>query len=304
MKWMRRIAIGAIVVVVVVNLFFVGAAYYGAGKMEHPQWMRPAPRKNPKAAFGLNYEDVSFRTEDGATLRGWFVPAGQSEVGVVTVHGAGANRSEFLSEAKILHDAGYPVLLFDCRGHGASDEVGRGISLGAREHRDVEAAVSYARQSRGMKRVVVLGCSQGAASSIEAAGEDKEIDGVIAEASFLEPDEVLEFATHKIRPDLKPWFVTMMCRIAVWRMGGSGMPGPVDAVAKISPRPVLLMQGSADEMVPPHDVQILYDHASDPKVIWIGDGAGHCQLADKYPDQYRARILDFMSRYFPLDSHR
>ena len=64
------------------------------------------------------------------------------------------------------------------------------------------------------------------------------------------------------------------------------------------------MQGSADKMVPPHDVQTLYDHASDPKIIWIGDGAGHCELADKYPDQYRARILDFMSRYFPLDSPR
>src|SRR5215469_2242591 len=52
MKWIPRIAVGAIVVLVIVNLFFVGAAYYGAGKMMHPQWTRPAPRKNPKAAFG------------------------------------------------------------------------------------------------------------------------------------------------------------------------------------------------------------------------------------------------------------
>src|SRR5271169_2679077 len=119
MKWIRRISIGAIVVAGIVNLFFISAAYYGAGKIMHPQWMRPAPRKNPKAAFGLAYEDVSFQTEGGATLRGWFVPARQSDVGVVTVHGAGANRSEFLAEAKMLDDAGYPVLLFDCRGHGA-----------------------------------------------------------------------------------------------------------------------------------------------------------------------------------------
>ena len=31
MKWLRRIASGAIVVAVIVNLFLVGAAYYGAG---------------------------------------------------------------------------------------------------------------------------------------------------------------------------------------------------------------------------------------------------------------------------------
>jgi uncharacterized protein len=77
------------------------------------------------------------------------------------------------------------------------------------------------------------------------------------------------------------------------------MPGPIDAVAQIAPRPVLLMQGSADDTVPPNDVQALFAQAREPKSIWIGEGAGHCQLSEKYPEQYRQHVLDFLTRYFP-----
>jgi fermentation-respiration switch protein FrsA (DUF1100 family) len=92
----------------------------------------------------------------------------------------------------------------------------------------------------------------------------------------------------------------MMNWIAVWRMGGHGMPGPLDAIGQIAPRPILLMQGSADDTVPPNDVQVLFDHAREPKSIWIGEGAGHCQLREKYQQQYRQHVLDFLTRDFPI----
>ena len=303
MKWVRRLILAIIVVVVLFQIFIVGVAFYGAGQMQVRRSAneRRTLKRDPRSAFGLAYEDVTFKAEDGETLRGWFVPAsGPADVGVVTVHGLSANREEFMADAKMLHDAGYAVLMFDCRGHGTSDGDGRTLSLGVREHRDVEAAVAYLKQNRGMKRIVALGCSQGAVSSIEAAAEDKDIDGVIAQASFASLYEIMTVGTSRARPDLKPWFVAMMTDMAVWRMGGRGLDGPIDAVGKISPRPVLLMQGSADELVPPGDVQVLYDHAREPKSIWIGEGARHCQLERTYPDQYREHVLDFMNKYFPV----
>jgi fermentation-respiration switch protein FrsA (DUF1100 family) len=302
-RWLRRILVAIAAIAVLLALLIAGAAFYGAGQMMHPRRRAytPAIETNPKDKWGMSYEEVEFRAEDGATLRGWWIP-GSSEAGVVAVHGAGADRLEFLDESKWLHDAGYSVLLFDCRAAGLSDQRGRGISLGVREHRDVESAVAWMK-SRGVRHVVSLGCSQGAASSIEAGAEDKDIEGVIAEASFLEPEEVLEFNVRKVRPDLSSWFIEMMSDIAVWRMGGRGAEGPIDVVSRIAPRPLLLMQGSADSMVPPDDVQTLYEHAGEPKMIWIGDGAGHCELGSKYPDQYRSRILEFMTRYFPLGAN-
>jgi alpha-beta hydrolase superfamily lysophospholipase len=302
MKWVRRILLFALAGFALLAIFIVGAAFYGAGKMitRTSSDENRIIQGNPETALGLAYEDVSFKAEDGETLRGWFVPAASADVGVVTVHGLGANRLEFLRDAKTLHDSGYAVLMFDCRGHGMSDGSGRILRLGIWEHRDVEAAAAYLKQSRGIKRVIVFGCSQGAASAIEAAAEDKDIDAVIAEASILSPRDILTVATRRARPDLAPGSVAMMTWIAVWRMGGRGMPGPIDAITQIAPRPVLLMQGSADEAVPPNDVRVLFDQALEPKWIWVGEGAGHCELREKYPQQYRQHVIDFLTRYFPI----
>jgi len=302
MKWVRRITFFALAAVALMAMFFLGAAYYGSGKIitRTPSDQNRTIDGNPKTALGLAYEDVSFKAEDGETLRGWFLPAAAADVAVVTVHGLGANRLEFLHEAKMLHDAGYAVLMFDCRGHGMSDGSGRILRLGIWEHRDVEAAAAYLKRNRNIKRVIVFGCSQGAASSIQAAAEDKDIDGVIAEASILSPRDIITVAIRRARPDLGPGFVAMMTWISVWRMGGNGMPGPVDVITQIAPRPVLLMQGSADDSVPPSDVRTLYTHAREPKSIWIGEGAGHCQLREKYPQEYRQHVIDFLTHYFPL----
>jgi uncharacterized protein len=301
MKWVRRILLSALAGLALIAMFIVGAAYYGAGKIitRTSSNENRTIRGNPETALGLAYEDVSFKAEDRETLRGWFVPAASARVGVVTVHSLGSNRLEFLPDAKMLHDSGYAVLMFDCRGHGMSDGSGRILRLGIWEHRDVEAAATYLKRNRGTKQVIVIGCSQGAASAIEAAAEDNDIEGVIAEASILSPRDILTVAVRRARPDLGPRFVAMMTWIAVWRMGGRGIPGPVDAITRIASRPVFLMQGSADETVPPNDVRVLYDQAREPKSIWIGEGAGHCELREKYPQQYRQHVVDFLTHYFP-----
>ena len=131
MKWVRRILISALTGLALVATFFVGAAYYGAGKIisRTSSDENRAIDGNPETALGLAYEDVSFKAEDGETLRGWFVPAVSADVGVITVHGLGANRLEFLGDTKMLHDAGYAVLMFDCRGHGMSDPAARRVLM-------------------------------------------------------------------------------------------------------------------------------------------------------------------------------
>jgi fermentation-respiration switch protein FrsA (DUF1100 family) len=59
------------------------------------------------------------------------------------------------------------------------------------------------------------------------------------------------------------------------------------------------MQGSGDDTVPPNDVRALFDQAREPKSIWIGEGAGHCQLREKFPHQYRQTRDRFPDALFP-----
>jgi fermentation-respiration switch protein FrsA (DUF1100 family) len=60
------------------------------------------------------------------------------------------------------------------------------------------------------------------------------------------------------------------------------------------------MQGTDDRQVPPHDGAALYAAARTPKELWMADGANHCGIIDKYPDDYRSRVLSFLARYLPV----
>ena len=50
-------------------------------------------------------------------VRGWYVPT-RNRATVILTHGAGADRSQVLPEARTLVQGGFGVLLFDWPGHG------------------------------------------------------------------------------------------------------------------------------------------------------------------------------------------
>ena len=115
---------------------------------------------NPKD-FGLEYEDVSFVSSDGATLSGWLVKGSTDKVIIQSHFGVQCSRAgyspevqgmikmwdkdiEFLNQAKYLVDAGYTVLMYDFRNHGESGSGPRPwITWGPEESKDVIAAVDF-----------------------------------------------------------------------------------------------------------------------------------------------------------------
>ena len=126
------------------------------------------------AKLGLPYEDVRFAARDGAAeIGGWCIPGDAEAPVIIMVHGRDASRTAavgggFLEEAKLLHDAGYGVLIIDLRGHGQSSDAR--FTFGIKERSDVLGAVDWLLL-RGVvpRRIGVLGLSLGAAAAIGAA---------------------------------------------------------------------------------------------------------------------------------------
>src|SRR5687767_11840228 len=89
------------------------------------------------AAAGLEFADVSFRTEDGERLHAWWVPAPGPVIGhVLLCHGNAGNIGDRMAHVELLSAAGFDVLAFDYRGYGRSS--GRPSEQGL--YRDARAA--------------------------------------------------------------------------------------------------------------------------------------------------------------------
>jgi fermentation-respiration switch protein FrsA (DUF1100 family) len=69
----------------------------------------------------------------------------------------------------------------------------------------------------------------------------------------------------------------------------------VDDIGKISPRPVYIIQGMSDTMVPLQSAQQLFNAAGEPRYLWTEEKAYHLNMFAKYPKEYEERVIGFFN---------
>ena len=257
---------------------------------------------DPLAPRDLVVEEVRFKngpnapTNADVELAGWTIHSVHGAPAVVLVHGFKSSRQEMLPWARFIHDAGYNVLLFDTRGCGRSG--GTIVGLGATEPRDISLAVEAARDQFGTTKVAVLGISLGAGAAILSAADDPRVSAVIADSAWTDQDLQVSRLTFlplgAVRVPLPPYGSA-----AVNAMVGTDVAEarPIDAIARISPRPILLIHSADDDnaTTPIEGARKLFAAAGDPKELWVAPRGGHVGAINAFPDEYRARVLAFLA---------
>ncbi|MHB8765701.1 MAG: alpha/beta hydrolase [Deferrisomatales bacterium] len=130
-----------------------------------PMGAVPAARSVLPAA-----REVTFTTDDGLTLGGWFVPAeGPPLAAAVVLNGNAGNRAYRAPLAAALARRGVATLLFDYRGYGGNP--GRPSEAGLLA--DARAARAFLASLPGVDpaRIVLFGESLGAAVAVASAAE-------------------------------------------------------------------------------------------------------------------------------------
>jgi pimeloyl-ACP methyl ester carboxylesterase len=96
------------------------------------------------------------------------------------------------------------------------------------------------------------------------------------------------------------WYINHVGRIGLRRIEqerGCRFPSLEDAMAKLAPRPLLMIHGEGDTYIKPDMARALFGRAGEPKEFWLVPGAKHNQGMHVAGDEYRQRVLRFFERH-------
>ena len=248
--------------------------------------------------FKLPYENIYFKKEDGITIKGWFLPNTTSDKTIILMHGWGMNRGDIFKNTYFLYDLGYNLMYFDFRALGESG--GSVSSIGYLEVKDLQAALKFLKETRGFacNKIGLYGLSMGGMVAICEAAQDPEIACVAAEASYYSFRKVVSrwaWVHNKV-----PYFPLMAMVLHYMRKRLKVNPerfSPKFNVAKISPRPIFIIHGRYDNLVPAAQAKLLYKNAGEPKEMWLVPGAKHNKCAEVGGFEYKQRLGDFFRKY-------
>lgn len=192
-------------------------------------------------------------------------------------------------------DMGLITMIFNFRGAGLSE--GNFDMIGWA--RDLTAAVDYLWELPGVdrSRLLVMGFSGGAAAAVYAAAADARIKALVtcacpASFSMIEAPEGRQSFMQQARevgifkdpgfPPSEDEWVEHFREIA-----------PIKWISMISPRPLLIVHGDRDELIPLDHARQLYSRAKAPKELAVIPGAGHrLRLEDRAMDTARGWIKE------------
>ncbi|HYP74537.1 MAG TPA: alpha/beta fold hydrolase [Polyangiaceae bacterium] len=248
------------------------------------------PRLSPAEFFIPRLVAVSFTSPGANRLRGVFAPSSNGAA-VVLTHGAGGERSDVAREAKILSDAGFGVLAFDWPGHGQSEGQ---IQWGAPERDALGAAIDWlsAQPSIDSARIGAFGFSMGGYIVAQAGAADQRIKAVALAGT---PHDAVEHTKWEYRHwgALSQWPALLAVRAGGMKVHERV---PERVIGSIAPRPVLIISGSQDDLVPPWMARRLFDAARVPKTLVDVPGARHGDYADAAPKLYAQTLLTFFAQ--------
>lgn len=245
---------------------------------------------------GAEARDISFTTSDGVPIAGWLLPRDDSDHIVIVCHGFRGSKADMLGIGPGLWREGHEVLLFDFRGNGDSGDGPQ--SLAHHEQRDLQAALDWAARERPTKRIAVVAFSMGSATTICVAARDPRIEVLVLDSPFATMSDVVRsnLALHRFPATLLLPLANLINRV------GYGYSydevRPIDVIHTIPPRPILILHGRADRIIPySHSLQLV-EAAGPGGAELVTFETDHCGGYFQDRPGYIRRVADFLDRGF------
>ena len=263
-------------------------------------------------------EPVEFMALDGVCLRGSYLRARTEEqVGtIVYSHEFLSDRWSFQPYLDHLRDLGYSLFTFDFRNHGTSDlDPDYAPLQWTTEHEihDLRGALAYlrTRDDHDQAGFGLFGVSRGGTTALIVAAAEPDVWGIISDGAFPTQGTMVSYMLRWAEIYVPSAFLRGL--IPMWLFGFLAwrgrrgteqslrchFPSVEAAVARLAPRPWLMIHGERDTYIGPEIAQNLFDHGQAPRELWLVPNAKHNRCRETAPDAYAAKVLGFLERYAP-----
>jgi pimeloyl-ACP methyl ester carboxylesterase len=265
-----------------------------------------------RAEASTDGEEVSFRTADDLTLVGTYLRhRAESRLGVVVFcHEYLGDRWSVAPYLDHLRDLGFDLFTFDFRNHGQSEPDRKYLPLQwvtDHEVNDLRAALDYvsSRSDADPAGVGLFGVSRGGGTALCVASKDARVWGVATDGAFPTRGTMSAYIERWAQiyvPQNLIWrhmpnevyqFVAWTARKRSQSRLSCRYPDVEGAVARLGPRPLLMIHGAKDAYIGPQIAQGLFSLAGDPKEFWLVAKAKHNRSREVAGQAYSDRVASF-----------
>ncbi|QTM98979.1 alpha/beta fold hydrolase [Sediminibacillus dalangtanensis] len=235
-------------------------------------------------------KELEMTSYDGLNLKAHYLQNPQeSGKAVILAHGYRGYGQQMGDLAKFYYDHGFSILMPDARGHGESE--GDYIGYGWHDRLDYQGWIKRLIDDYRMDSIFLHGNSMGAALVLMTSGEDlpSQVKGIIADSGYTDVSEEL---SHQLRHLYHlPAFPLISITSGMTKLRAGYWFGEASAIEQVkdNTRPLFIIHGDRDELVPTEMAHRLYEAADSEKQLWIVPGAGHT-------DAYAAATAEFQKR--------
>lgn len=226
------------------------------------------------------WKKVSYLNAKGLRLAGLLHSTENKGPVLIVCHGFTGSKEgggRALEMAEELGKKGYATLLFNFSGCGDSEGDFADISLTG-QIKDLNSSVDFCL-AKGFEKIILTGRSFGGTTALCQAGADRRVAGVCTWAAPSEPLNLFQ-GRRGVPQEEKNGLTPLTGEQGTVRVRESFFTDlqqhdVYGQAALVAPRPLLVVHGSSDNVVPAWNARAIYGAAGEPKKIRIVEGADH-----------------------------
>jgi uncharacterized protein len=242
--------------------------------------------------FDINSDEIFIKTKNLKQIQVFLTTNQSDKPLIVLLHGWANTSDKFYPLAKELIKKNWQLLFVNARNHGRSDPDSYSTMVKFIE--DLDSVLRFVRDKFSGIKIILIGHSLGAATSIYVSGRNPQIKTLVSVSSFTDLGNTM--ARSFLKKHMPQWIIKYILKYIEKEVGLSiDELSPINNISKVL-QPILLLHGTNDKIVPVEECNQLYNKCVNKySKQCIIEGANHSSILERV-DTFKS-ILDYIENF-------